>query len=224
MATDRERNVKDTFDAVLAFNGEHSAEYAAIAEAATQANRIQAAAAAMETYMATQTSGDAAFAVELKSILKASARRRMLAFSRTAKALGKTNPGFEELFDMPKSDTYADVLAKGRELVGKATTHHVLFATVGIPASKATDLSDILDQLEGQINAKTVATGATVAATAGIDAQMEDGMQALDLFDAIMRNFYEDDPATLAAWKSASHIKRAPKKSTTPPTPPPPGP
>jgi hypothetical protein len=39
--------------------------------------------------------------------------------------------------------------------------------------------------------------------------------------DAIMRNTFADDAATLAVWTSASHVERAPRSSSSkPPAPP----
>jgi hypothetical protein len=44
-------------------------------------------------------------------------------------------------------------------------------------------------------------------------------MIALRKLDPIIRNKYANDPATLAAWTSASHIERAPKrKKESPPS------
>lgn len=56
-----------------------------------------------------------------------------------------------------------------------------------------------------------------VAATAQIGASVRRSMIALRIAEAVMKNKYADDVGKLAAWLSASHIERAPKKKA--PTP-----
>jgi hypothetical protein len=46
------------------------------------------------------------------------------------------------------------------------------------------------------------------------------GMVARRILDGVVKNKYANDVGKLAAWLSASHIEKAPKKSEpTPPTP-----
>jgi hypothetical protein len=55
----------------------------------------------------------------------------------------------------------------------------------------------------------------------------EQGLEAVHELDAIVRNVYADNAAELAAWESASHVERAPRRADDdeeeePPAPPPP--
>lgn len=62
-----------------------------------------------------------------------------------------------------------------------------------------------------------------VEATAAIDKLIEGGMTAVRELDPIVRNIFANEPAKLAAWLSASHVERAPRRKTQaqhPPTPP----
>lgn len=56
-----------------------------------------------------------------------------------------------------------------------------------------------------------------VAATADTSAKMRAGMVKGRILDGIVRNVYANDPSKLAAWISASHVEKAPKKKA--PTP-----
>ncbi|MBK9216198.1 MAG: hypothetical protein IPM59_11485 [Chloracidobacterium sp.] len=56
-----------------------------------------------------------------------------------------------------------------------------------------------------------------VAATADTSAKIREGMIKVRILDGIVRNVYANDPGKLAAWISASHVEKAPKKQT--PTP-----
>ena len=57
-----------------------------------------------------------------------------------------------------------------------------------------------------------------VAATADMSAKVRQGMIKVRILDGIVRNVYANNPGKLAAWLSASHVEKAPKKKT-PPTP-----
>jgi hypothetical protein len=60
-----------------------------------------------------------------------------------------------------------------------------------------------------------------VGSTASINPLIQQGMKAVNTLDAIMHNKYGSHPEKMAAWLSASHIERDPKKAksttTTPP-------
>lgn len=222
MSSDRARNVSDMFGRTLVFNTANAADYATIAEAATQFATVQSAADALDGFFATQTSGDASMAVEQKSVLRAAIRRKIKAYSRTARALKSDIPGIEKVFSAPDSNNDTTLIAKGRDIVTEAGVHHVALAGLGLAASMATDLTADLDALEAANDAKTAGNVETVGATAGIDNEVDEGMEAEIKLDAIMHNVYRDNPVKLAAWTTARHVQRAPKHA--PPTPPPPGP
>ncbi len=64
---------------------------------------------------------------------------------------------------------------------------------------------------------KTVAAE-YVAATAYISEKIRTGMVAVRIVDGVVQNKYANDPGKLAAWLSAKHLEKAPKKKA-PPTP-----
>lgn len=57
-----------------------------------------------------------------------------------------------------------------------------------------------------------------VAATTDTSAKVREGMVMVHILDGIVKNKYSNDPGKLAAWISASHVEKAPKKKA-PPTP-----
>ena len=67
------------------------------------------------------------------------------------------------------------------------------------------------------MNISVSAVDERVATTALIGESIRRGMIALRILDAVMRNIYATQPGKLAAWLSASHVERAPKKKV--PTP-----
>lgn len=205
---DRERNIAQMGDQILVFNGENSADYAAIAEAAAQFAVVQSARDALHNYFATQASGGRAEAVAQKAALKFAIKRKMKRFSRTARAIAITETGFAENFKVPEGNNDHQLIAVGRQMVAQATTHNAKFVALGIPASLKTALEQDLDDFEAAINAKASAQSETVGATAGVDEEVDKLMEAAKVLDAIMQNVYDDEPVKHASWKTARHIKR----------------
>lgn len=209
MATSRDRNIYDMFVRTLAFDAEHSADYATIALAAENFAIVQAAKDALDTYFADQTSGARSAAVELQGTLVAAIRRKMARYSKTAKAINLSSPGFGDLFTLPKGQSLDALIASGREFVKQAGLNATALAGLGITNSLKTTLTSDLDALEGTITDKGSAQADTVAATAGIENQIDNGMKAEKVLDAIMSNVYDTDPVTHAEWRTARHVKRA---------------
>lgn len=217
MATDREQNIYDMFERTLVFNTENSGDYSGIAAAATNFAVVQASKDALDDFFAEQTSGEASEAVEQKAVLRAAIRRKMTAYAKTARAIALNKPGFSELFKVPDSNNDDLLIATGRQFVIEATANDGLFKDLGIELSFATALTADLDAFETAVAAKASGQQETAGATAGIDNEIDEGMKAEKILDAIMNNVYRDNPVKLAAWRTARHVKRANQ-------PPPPGP
>ncbi len=57
----------------------------------------------------------------------------------------------------------------------------------------------------------------TASTTGDTSAKVREGMVIVRILDGIVMNKYANDPGKLAAWISASHVEKAPKKKA--PTP-----
>lgn len=217
----RAKNIFDMFVATHGFGTANTADFALLPEAATQFAVVQTAIDALQNHFAAQTSGERGAAVESKAVTRLAIRRKMKDFARTARALNINDAGFRRLFRIPDSNSDQSLIASAREFVEEAGKHSADFARLGIPATLADDLDDDIAALEQAINARTGAHAATVGATAGIDDEIERGMAAETVLDAIMKNVYRNNPVKLAQWKSARHVKRTgggTKQPTAPPT------
>jgi hypothetical protein len=73
-----------------------------------------------------------------------------------------------------------------------------------------------IEQFEQAIARKIQGTEAHVAATASIDELIDRGMKVVRELDVIMRNTLAGEPATLASWLTASHVKRLNSKKERP--------
>ncbi|HEX8494175.1 MAG TPA: hypothetical protein VF658_15110 [Pyrinomonadaceae bacterium] len=155
--------------------------------------------------------------VAIKALLQ-----EMRPMNRTARAADNQSPGIADQFKMPP-DIDQVILNTARAYINTATPIPHEFTTRGLPASFLADMQRAIDAVLAAEARQSAALAAQTAATAAIAAALKREREAVSELDVIMRNRYRDDPATLAAWKSASHIERAPKRAkkdtTTPPTP-----
>ena len=186
-------------------------------EAATQFAIVGDVISKLENHAAMKTSGDRGQAVELKSVISLAMRRKMKNFARTGRAVNINNPGVRSLFVVPEDNNDELLIATAREFVRQANLNSAAFGRLGITAAKIAALVADADALEAAMGDKAEAQIEGVGATAGIDFEVERGMNAEIILDAIMTNVYDDNPVKLAAWKTARHVRR--RKSTTTETP-----
>jgi hypothetical protein len=180
----------------------------------------------METHTAAQSSGRNATlqSSTSKAASRDELRRDLDAISRTARAMALSTPGLEDKFRAPRSISDQALLAAARAFAADALPLKTEFTRRGLPDDFLDDLTSDIQEFEQAINQKIQKRGSQVAATAAIDSALERGVNVARELDAIMRNQFANDPASLAAWLSASHTERSPRRapatpSTTPPTP-----
>jgi Fe-S-cluster formation regulator IscX/YfhJ len=222
--SEREQNIFDMFKNTAQFDVESAADYASIAEAAARFTSVRSVIANLENFTADRASGARGQAVEQKSVIRAAIRRKMTDYARTARALNIDDPGFRRLFRVPDNNNDEGLIAAAREFVEEARRFENEFASLGIAKTYADALEDDIDALEAAMTAKTSAQLEGVGATAGIDAEIDKGMDDEKVLDAIMRNVYRDNPVKLAQWMTARHVRRINPKAkdepvTSPPTP-----
>ena len=216
--TEREENIQDMFIATAQFDTENSADYRDLPDATANFLIVRNVITALENFTANQLSGLAGQAVEQKSVLREAIRRKLVRYARTARGLNINDPGFRRLFRVPNENNDQTLLAAAREFVEEARRFATEFAGRGIPASLADQLEADINAMEAAMSAKASGQMETVGATAGIDAEIERGMEAEKILDSIMRNVYDDNPVKLAAWRTARHVRRLKQTKPQPPT------
>ena len=143
-----------------------------------------------------------------KAGARAALRERLAVINRTARAMAIDQPALVEKFRMPVGTGDQSLLNAARAFVASATPLAADFIKHELPDT-------FLADLEEAISSKHHNTEAHVVATAAIDAALERGLNALRKLDAIVRNKFHNDPATLAAWESASHPQHHARKAPT---------
>ena len=205
----RERNRYEMLIRVNGFGREHAADFPANSAGAVNFARVAEAIDNLREHAAAQISGAARSATTRKSAMRDAIRRKMKNISRTARALAIDNAGFGSFFKIPDGDNDADLIAAARRFAAEAAKSKTDFTDFGMNAGFIEDLMADIAHFENLLGEKAQATGDLVSATAAIDDQIERGMNAARRLDAIVRNVYDDDPATLAAWTSVRHVQKS---------------
>ncbi|CAN5467495.1 hypothetical protein BH10ACI1_BH10ACI1_11020 [soil metagenome] len=155
-----------------------------------------------------------------KEIAAALLRQYLRKINRTARSAGVDHPELAELFRMPHGNNYQKLSAAAMAFHTNSSEHNDELIDFGMPADFRTVLLNRINALQSATTEQNLAKDSKVGATANIEAEINEMYKALLRLRGIVPNVYEDNPAKLAEWASASHIKRAPEKKEepTPPT------
>jgi hypothetical protein len=164
--------------------------------------------------------GAAKEATATRATARAALLQALEAISQTAHALALDDPGLDKKFRVPISRNDQRLLAAARAFADDAAPMAGAFVAHNLPASFIDDLRAGIDRLEQAIQQQTAGKEAQAAARVGIDAAIADGFTATQHLDAVVRNRFRNDPATLAAWQSARRIKPVARTQHAEPRPP----
>ncbi len=172
-----------------------------------------------ESKSALQAGGfaEAAQQFEVKDTCRENLRDEMSDISRTAKSMEYEFDGIADKFRFQRNMNDATMLATARAFITEAGPYSADFIAYGLPATFLADLTTAADAFEASFSNTAAATAEHVAATADTSAKIREGMIAKRILDGVVQNKYNNDPGKLAAWLSASHTEKAPKKKA--PTP-----
>jgi hypothetical protein len=133
--------------------------------------------------------------------------------NRTARAIAETTPGMDDKFRMPRGNNDQALLNAARAFAADLDPLSALFIGHELPADFLSDLNLDINNMQAAIDNQANAVEDHVAAGVAIDDSIEQGMQAVRVLDAIVRNRYANDPAKIAEWATASHVERSPRRS-----------
>ncbi|HEY9401265.1 MAG TPA: hypothetical protein VIQ24_01135 [Pyrinomonadaceae bacterium] len=213
----------EAFLRVREFGAARAAQFPANSFGAEKFGALDAVIAGLDKHASTQVSGlsTAQQGVAGKAAARDELRRDLEAISRTARSMAFDMPGIEDKFRLPHMPKDQELINTARAFASDAQPLAAEFARRGLPADFLADLASDIESFEQAVSRKNEGRAAHVSATAAIDDLIEDGTKHLRELDALVRNMFADDPATLAAWTSASHVERAPRRKQTdaPPSP-----
>lgn len=167
----------------------------------------------IRTPVAKQTLLDALFA-DFKDIARTS---RAIALEEPAFPTGDYR--FPSDYTEATATTHAESLLKLLEGPQNSALR-AKFIAFEIPADFVEDLRADLQAIHDINSGKISDNLEGVENTSAIDTLLGQAQGVITRLDAIMQNKYSRNPDKLRAWKSASHVERAPKKAApVPPTP-----
>jgi hypothetical protein len=209
---DETREFYNTFVSVLAFYTANAADFPTTSPGGRNfqifADRIpivEASGAVRESNIDKQATASKITAYSLL-------RQYLRKINKTARGAAVDHPEIAVLFRMPHDNSYQKILAAAMAFHTNGTTYKdILINDFGMPDDFLTVLQSRIDALQAATAEQDTTKTAKVGATANIDAEMEEMHKALRRLRAIVPNVYEDNPAKLAEWASASHVRSAPK-------------
>ena len=207
---DSETRRYEMFLRVREFGTMNASHFPAGTLAADLFTRLQNTIAALDDHTTAQSSGIRA--AQESSTSKAAARddlrRDLEAIARTARSMAFTTPGMEDRFRAPRSISEQALLSLARSFAADAAPLKAEFIRRGLAANFLEDLNSDIDVFESAITRRIQSRETHVTATAGIDELIDEGVDVVRELGPVIRNIFSDEPSTLAAWLSASHVQR----------------
>ena len=161
--------------------------------------------------------GESGQQVEIKGTNRENMRAQMSAISLLARSMEYAFDGISNKFRMPRNRNDADLLAAARAFATEAVAYQADFIAYGLPVTFIADLTADADAFDASLSDTAGAKADRAEATAEIEDWVTQGMRARRILDGIVKIKYANDVGKLAAWTTASHIEKAPKKKA--PTP-----
>ncbi len=216
---DNDRRRYEMLVRVNQFGTENAADFTGVATA--KFTQLAANVNLIESSAADQLAGfgEAAQQFEVKDTIRENLREILAAIARTARSMEYEFDGVADKFRFNRSLSDANLLAKARAVISDIADYEADFIAYGMPAAFVANLENAADAFEASFSATASATAEHVAATAQTAANIRAGMILVRTLDAIVKNRYAESPGKLAAWTSAKHVEKAPKKKDPPPTP-----
>lgn len=164
---------------------------------------------------------------EQKPSARAALVHRLDAIARTARVIGRGNPGFAEPFALPRPKRDDVIVATAAAFIRDAQPLAARFTENGLPAAFLEDLRRSQAAFEQALALKADGRVASASAQAAIREAETLGNAAIEALDVIVRYQFAADAAMQAGWTNARRLDRVPHDptdeaapETTPTTPP----
>lgn len=207
---DSENRCYETFLSVREYGTVQSALFPSSSHAGEVLTELNDIINQIEAQASAQSSGKMSVreSVQSKAATRDELRRSIEAICRTASVMAFTIPGLANKFRIPAGLKDQEMLTLARSILTDAPPYQSEFIKRGLKAVFLEELGAQANRFEEAITRKIRGKETHVTATATLDHLIERGLRCLRELDVIMRNTFADDPASLAAWLSASHIER----------------
>jgi hypothetical protein len=218
---DREIRISQMATRINDFGAAHGAGFSAGSRGQQKFAALSTQVAVIDQLGTSQaaTSGAAQTSTVAKREARESIRRQMKAIREVAVALESESPGISSSFRMPATNGDEALINSARAFVIAATPLKPMFTSSELPATFLEDLTAAISSFEESVSLYNQKRGESAAATASLKAALAEVVKLRRELDPIVRNKFRGDTATLAAWESASHLERDPKRTAPATTP-----
>ncbi len=143
-----------------------------------------------------------------KAAVREELRDTLMALNRTARVLAYETPGLDDKFRFPHNSSDQALLNAARAFATAAVPLKANFIKHEHPTDFIEQLNALIASFEEASTQRTAAVGSRVVARLAIDETISQGMQTIRQLDVLIRNKFNGDALTLAAWDQASHVER----------------
>lgn len=212
---DQERHRYETCTRMRQFNLDNTADFPTGSVAETQFAVISAVIDKLDLLIPKQadSSAKSGFSFANKDSARENLRDGMYDIVRTARSMTYEFPNIAELFQMPSNLNDINMLAAAKSFAAEIPDYKQAFIRYGLPTGFDAELQSDIEEFEASLPPTGTATGERAAATAEIGAEIRKAMIARRILNGVVKNIYRNDVGKLAAWLSASHIERPPKRN-----------
>jgi hypothetical protein len=146
----------------------------------------------------------------------------LTAITRTAGAIEKNNPDFDNVFRLPRfnrNDAALLETARAFHTNASIAANKNLLIGYGLPTDFLEDLQADTDAFEAAISQQDSANRDRIEANSAIDDILDEALKAVGTLRVVIPNIFRNDAGKLADWAAASHVQKAPKKKPGEPAP-----
>jgi hypothetical protein len=215
--TDKEIARFEMFQRVVGLGNDEAARFTSNPYVTGLFDELGGVVADIQAHVDAQTTARAS--ARQSTLGKSAAREDALDILTAMRRTSRSIPGQEEKFNFSGVPKDQELLSLARTAAANALPVKAEFTKRGMRIDFLEVLQAAADTIEQSLSERAEQTRNHVNATATIDDLIEAGMKRVRELDTVMRNAFADDPGMLAAWLSASHVERTPRRPAPTPTP-----
>lgn len=210
--TDHEYSIYDALKSTQEFGSKYAAQFPDTSKAKAAFARLPALLAEIGPDD-TKPGATASPATAKKQSQIDEVRIDLLAIAKTARSIAEDEPGFSTAYKMG-DDTQRATIQTANDFLKELAKPGIAakFIAYDLPANFVTDLQTDLAAISGsgeeQDEDKREASGGTEK----IRGLIKEGKALLTTLDTSVTNKFRDQPAILAEWQTASHVRRRSRK------------
>lgn len=210
--TDHEYAIYDALKSTAEFGGKYAAQFPDTSKAKTAFARLPA----LLTEIGpddTKPGADASPATAKKQSQIDEVRIDLLAIAKTARTIALDEPGFSAAFKMG-DETQRATIQTANDFLKELAKPGVAakFIAYDLPADFVADLQADLAAIDQSSEEQDEDKREAAGSTAEVRRLIQEGKDLLKILNTAVPNKFRDQPAILAEWQTASHVRRRNRK------------